>query len=195
MGGTCTVFDAVKHPLEDILIVTTIPTLYQLIWYPAMPRKAQGWITFQASDEERQILDRVCQQTQRTKTEVLRELIRQIEQSCSAPRSTAREINSAEWYDDLEDAILTTDLANETEIFDQNTTQLHTLQISARNILKAKIKRVVKGTISAEVTLVIAPGVELVSIVTRTSADRLELSQGKDVFAVIKSSNVMIAAE
>ncbi|MFM7427121.1 MAG: transporter, partial [Elainella sp.] len=34
-----------------------------------MPRKAQGWITFQSSEEERQILEQVCQQTQRTKTE------------------------------------------------------------------------------------------------------------------------------
>jgi hypothetical protein len=43
-----------------------------------MPRKEQGWITFQASDEEKQLLELYCQQTQRTKTEVLRELLRSL---------------------------------------------------------------------------------------------------------------------
>jgi hypothetical protein len=40
-----------------------------------MPRKEQGWITFQASAEERTLLEKYCRQNQRTKTEVLRELI------------------------------------------------------------------------------------------------------------------------
>jgi hypothetical protein len=43
-----------------------------------MPRKEQGWITFQASNEERTLLERYCRETQRTKTEVLRELIRSL---------------------------------------------------------------------------------------------------------------------
>ncbi len=69
------------------------------------------------------------------------------------------------------------------------------VQISARNILKAKVKRIVKGTVNAEVTLAIAPGVELIAIVTRASVDKLELKAGKEVFAVIKSNSIMIAAE
>lgn len=68
------------------------------------------------------------------------------------------------------------------------------VQISARNVLRAKVKRIVRGTVNAEVTLTIAPDVELVSIVTRTSADSLGLRKGKEVYAVIKSSSVMIAA-
>jgi hypothetical protein len=50
-----------------------------------------------------------------------------------------------------------------------NTVGLPSVQISARNILRAKVKRIVKGTLNAEVTLAIAPSVELVSVVTRTS--------------------------
>jgi hypothetical protein len=45
-----------------------------------MPRKEQGWITFQASPEERALLERYCRQAQRTRTEVLRELIRSLRQ-------------------------------------------------------------------------------------------------------------------
>lgn len=165
--------------IKDIVI--TIPTLYQLIWYSTMPRKEQGWITFQSSDEERQILEEVCQQTQRTKTEVLREMIRQLGQS---PAAKPLEVNSMEFSEDL----------GEESISCINTAPLQAIQISARNILKGKVKQIVKGTVSAEVTLTIAPGIELVAIVTRTSADKLGLKKGKEVFAVIKSNNVMIAA-
>jgi hypothetical protein len=48
-----------------------------------MPRKEQGWITFQASTEERTLLERYCRQAQRTKTEVLRELIRSLRREAS----------------------------------------------------------------------------------------------------------------
>jgi len=163
-----------------------------------MPRKEQGWITFQSSNEERRILEQICQQTQRTKTEILREMIRQIGQSISsdlldvnvltrrASGSNAKDsVNPSKSSEDLEEkAIETVDTAT-----------LQAVQISARNILKAKVKRIVKGAVNAEVTLVIAPDIELVSIVTRTSADKLGLKKGKEVFAVIKSNSVMIAAQ
>lgn len=153
-----------------------------------MPRKEQGWITFQSSDEERRILEEICQQTQRTKTDVLREMIRQLGRS---PSSAAPESTSIEFSEDLDG-----DDEDDTEatVGVMNPAPLQALQLSARNILKAKVKRIVKGSVSAEVTLAIAPGVELVSIVTRTSADKLGLKKGKEVFAVIKSNNVMIAA-
>ncbi|MBD2462933.1 TOBE domain-containing protein [Oscillatoria sp. FACHB-1407] len=153
-----------------------------------MPRKEQGWITFQSSDEERQILEQICQQTQRTKTEILREMIRQMGRSLP---SESIDVNTIEFSEDLEeeDEMPLTGSAETV-----STATLPTVQISARNILRAKVKRIVKGTVNAEVTLAIAPGVELVSIVTRTSADNLGLKKGKDVFAVIKSNSVMIAA-
>jgi len=156
-----------------------------------MPRKEQGWITFQSSDEERQILEQICQQTQRTKTEILREMIRQMGQTSS---SAELDVNSIEFSEDLdeegEEAIPSASFANRS----MNTAGSQAVQISARNVLRAKVKRIVKGTVNVEVTLEIAPSVDLVSIVTRTSADKLGLKKGKEVFAVIKSSSVMIAA-
>jgi molybdopterin-binding protein len=156
-----------------------------------MPRKEQGWITFQSSDEERQILEQICQQTQRTKTEILREMIRQMGQTSS---SAELDVNSIEFSEDLdeegEEAIPSASFANGS----MNKAGSQAVQISARNVLRAKVKRIVKGTVNAEVTLEIAPSVDLVSIVTRTSADKLGLKKGKEVFAVIKSSSVMIAA-
>ena len=41
-----------------------------------MPRKDGKWIGFQASDEEAEILEAYCEKTMRSKTEILRELVR-----------------------------------------------------------------------------------------------------------------------
>jgi molybdopterin-binding protein len=69
------------------------------------------------------------------------------------------------------------------------------MKISARNQLKGRITKIVHGTVGAEVTLHVAPGVELVSVITETSAKDLGLKDGMEVYAVIKASNVMIAID
>jgi molybdopterin-binding protein len=156
-----------------------------------MPRKEQGWITFQSSDDERRILEEICQQTQRTKTEVLRELIREMGRSTASESVESLDADTVDCSEDLEAEELPPSMACESLI----TAQRQALQVSARNILKATVKRIVKSSVSVEVTLAIAPGVELVSVVTRASADKLGLKKGKEVFAVIKSNSIMIAAE
>jgi molybdopterin-binding protein len=70
-----------------------------------------------------------------------------------------------------------------------------TMQISARNVLKGKVAKVVEGAVNCEVTLEIAPGVEIVSIITKASAASLGLVEGKAASAVIKASSVMIAVD
>ncbi|HBE21736.1 MAG TPA: transporter [Cyanobacteria bacterium UBA11149] len=159
-----------------------------------MPRKDQGWITFQSSDEERQILEQICQESQRTKTEVLREMIRQMGKSPSSIALNLKTSSSGsfanEFFEDLEEE---EEKKGDESIKSTNTAMLQTVQISTRNILRAKVKRIIKGTVNVEVTLEIASGVELVSIITRISADKLRLTKGKEVFALIKSSSVMIA--
>lgn len=44
-----------------------------------MPRKEQGWITFQLSLQERQLLEQYCKRFKRTKTDVLRSLLRSLQ--------------------------------------------------------------------------------------------------------------------
>jgi len=70
-----------------------------------------------------------------------------------------------------------------------------TMQISARNVLKGKVAKLVEGAVNCEVTLEIAPGVEIVSIITKVSAASLGLAEGKIASAVIKASSVMIAVD
>jgi molybdopterin-binding protein len=69
------------------------------------------------------------------------------------------------------------------------------MKISARNIFKGRLIKIVQGAVNCEVTLEVAPGVEVVSIITKTSVQSLGLTEGKDAFAVIKASSVMIAVE
>ena len=69
------------------------------------------------------------------------------------------------------------------------------MKISARNMLKGKVSRVVHGAVNSEVEVELAGGMKLVSIITKASAESLALKQGKDVYAVIKASNVMIATD
>jgi molybdopterin-binding protein len=69
------------------------------------------------------------------------------------------------------------------------------MKISARNMLKGKVKSLIKGPVSSEVSVELPGGDIIVSVITRTSADNLNLVEGKEVYVVIKASNVMIATD
>ena len=63
--------------------------------------------------------------------------------------------------------------------------------LSARNQIKGTVKEVKLGNVMAEVVLS-AGGVEIVAVITRTSAERLGLKPGDTATAIVKSTDVMI---
>jgi molybdopterin-binding protein len=69
------------------------------------------------------------------------------------------------------------------------------MKISARNVLKGKIKKVTRGAVNSEVTLELSGGATVVSVITNSSVDQLGLVEGKEAYAVIKASNVMVAVD
>ncbi len=69
------------------------------------------------------------------------------------------------------------------------------MKISARNVLRGKVKSVSVGMISVEVVVELSGGDEIVSVITKRSAEELELKEGKEVSVVIKATNVMIAQD
>ncbi len=69
------------------------------------------------------------------------------------------------------------------------------MPISARNVMKGKIKKITTGAVNSEVIVELPGGQEIVSIITISSAERLGLKEGKEVYAVIKASNVMISTD
>lgn len=69
------------------------------------------------------------------------------------------------------------------------------MKISARNMLKGKVRSVTPGAVNTEVVIEIAGGSEVVSIITKSSAEKLGLAPGMDVYAVIKATNVIIGVD
>jgi molybdopterin-binding protein len=69
------------------------------------------------------------------------------------------------------------------------------MKLSARNTLKGTVKQVVTGAVNAEVTLEVAPGVEVTSIISKASIEGLGLTEGQEAYAVIKATNVMLAVD
>ncbi len=68
---------------------------------------------------------------------------------------------------------------------------IHGIDLSARNQLRGTIVSVASEGVMAEVRVRIGTA-ELVSVITRGSAERLRLTVGDEVIAVIKSTEVMI---
>ena len=69
------------------------------------------------------------------------------------------------------------------------------MRISARNVLQGTVKSIYHGAVNSEIVVVLPGGNEIVSIITKASAESLDLAVGKEVYAVIKASNVMIAID
>jgi len=66
------------------------------------------------------------------------------------------------------------------------------MDISARNQIKGTVRLLKKGPINTEVVVAIPGGAEIVSIITTYSAERMNLAEGKEVYAIMKASEVMI---
>ena len=69
------------------------------------------------------------------------------------------------------------------------------MKISARNMLKGKVKQIKPGAVNTEVIIELTGGGQVVSVITKESAENLGLAAGKQVYAIIKASNVMIAVD
>jgi len=69
------------------------------------------------------------------------------------------------------------------------------MQLSARNTLKGHVKHIAPGAVNMEITVALPGGAEVVSIITKASAERLHLQPGMEVYAVVKASDVMIATD
>ena len=69
------------------------------------------------------------------------------------------------------------------------------MKLSARNVLPATVKTVTPGAVDSEIVVELAPGIEMVAIITKQSAQNLALKPGAKAYAIIKASNVMIGVD
>ena len=68
------------------------------------------------------------------------------------------------------------------------------MKISARNVLKGTVTEVKKGATTAHVSIDVN-GVIVTASITNESVDSLKLAKGKQAYAIIKASNVMVGVE
>ena len=69
------------------------------------------------------------------------------------------------------------------------------MRISARNQLAGHVASAEHGAVMSTVVIRLDGGQEVVAAITKDSAEGLELAQGDEVIAVIKSTEVMVAKE
>jgi len=69
------------------------------------------------------------------------------------------------------------------------------MKVSARNLLPGKIKEITQGAVNSEIVIEVAPGIEVVSIITKHSVDNMGLKVGMEVKAMVKASNVMVVTD
>jgi molybdopterin-binding protein len=69
------------------------------------------------------------------------------------------------------------------------------MKVSARNTLPGTVRKIEMGAVNAEVTIEVAPGISIVSIITLDAVKNLGLKEGKNAYAVIKASSVMVAVD
>ncbi|MBS0564828.1 MAG: molybdopterin-binding protein [Proteobacteria bacterium] len=69
------------------------------------------------------------------------------------------------------------------------------MKLSARNCLKGKIVGVTKGATTAHVRIDIGNGTVVTSSITNEAVDELGLAVGRQAYAVVKASDVMVAID
>lgn len=69
------------------------------------------------------------------------------------------------------------------------------MQLSARNQFKGKVVSIEKGAVNAIIGIEIAGGHVITSTITLGSVERLGLVVGKEAYAVIKATSVMVGVD
>ncbi len=69
------------------------------------------------------------------------------------------------------------------------------MRLSARNQLPGSIVSVDHGAVMSTVVIRLEGGQEVISVITKDSAEQLSLAEGDHVVAVIKSTEVMVGKE
>ena len=69
------------------------------------------------------------------------------------------------------------------------------MKISARNQLKGKITGIQEGAVNGIVTIDIGGGNAVTATISMTSIKELDLQVGKEAYAVIKATSVMVAVD
>lgn len=69
------------------------------------------------------------------------------------------------------------------------------MKLSARNRLKGTVSRIKEGPVNSQVEVDIGSGNKLASMITSDAVAELGISQGSEVYVVIKASEVILGTD
>ncbi len=69
------------------------------------------------------------------------------------------------------------------------------MRLSARNMLKGTVVKVEKGAVNSTVRIDVGGGAIITSMITNAAVDDLDLAEGKEAYAVVKASDVLVAVD
>lgn len=69
------------------------------------------------------------------------------------------------------------------------------MNVSGRNQIRGKVTYIKQDAIMAEVTITLPGGQEITSVITTSSLERLGIALEKEVVAVVKSTDVLLAVD
>jgi molybdate transport system regulatory protein len=69
------------------------------------------------------------------------------------------------------------------------------MKLSARNVLAGTITKVTKGSVNSEVELTLTSGEKVIAGITNGSVEALGLKDGKNAFAIVKASWVILGTD
>ena len=69
------------------------------------------------------------------------------------------------------------------------------MKLSSRNVLKGNVKKVNHGVVSSEVIVGLPHGYEIISVVTKAAVENLGVKEGKEVYAVINATDVILPTD
>lgn len=67
--------------------------------------------------------------------------------------------------------------------------------LSARNNLKGVVKSIEEGLITSKVVIDLGSGNEIVSIISKDAINDLQLEVGKEAYAIVKSTEVIVGVQ
>jgi molybdate transport system regulatory protein len=69
------------------------------------------------------------------------------------------------------------------------------MKVSARNVYAGTVEKIAKGSVNTEVTLTLKGGDHIIAVITNESVETLGLQEGKDAYAIIKASSVIVSTD
>ncbi len=69
------------------------------------------------------------------------------------------------------------------------------MELSARNQLPGRVLAITLGEVMADVSIDIGKGLTIAAAITRDSVERMGLTEGDEVIAIIKATEVMVGKQ